>query len=56
VNQLVNLTGAWLFKASEEKLIELPEYNKHHTRTSVIRGLMANPHLPEKWHAKLYSL
>lgn len=56
VNQLVNLTGAWLFKASEEKLIELPEYNKHHTRCSVIRGLLAHPDLGISWKGQLYVL
>jgi hypothetical protein len=54
VNQLVDNAGWVLVKAAEDKLIELPEYNKHHTRCSVIRGLMAHPDLPTQWKGKLY--
>jgi len=55
-NDLIEQSVLCLIRLSKIDKFDLPEYNKHHTRASVIRGLMANPHLPEKWHAKLYSL
>jgi len=55
-NDLIEQSVLCLIRLSKIDKFELPEYNKHHTRASVIRGLMANEHLPEKWHAKLYSL
>ncbi len=53
-NDLIERVLLCLIKLSKLENFDLPEYNKHNTRSSVIRGLMANPHLPEKWHAKLY--
>lgn len=55
-NDMIERVGHGLFIAAGQGQIELPEYNKHHTRASVIRGLMANPHLSEKWKGKLYVL
>jgi len=45
-----------LFKKETAGLLKLPKYNKHHTRTSIIRGLLENPHVPLPWKAELYSL
>ena len=53
---MINAIGHCLFLGAERGDLDLPEYNKHHTRNSVIRGLLANPHLTVKWKGKLYVL
>lgn len=54
--QVIQHVTYCLFVAQRKKDIELPEYNKHHTRTSIIRGLLANTRCPDKLKAKLYCL
>jgi hypothetical protein len=54
--QLIQVTTRWLFQQQEEGLIELPEYSAHHTRTSIIRGLLKHPKMPRNWKADLYSI
>lgn len=45
-----------LFVAHRNGKLELPEYNKHHTRSAIIRGLIANKRCPDTLKAKLYCL
>lgn len=54
--ELIRLTTCFLMQLADKGKIELPEYNPRHTRTSIIRGLLANKHTPLKMRALLYSL
>ena len=53
---IVKNVGLYLFEAEDKKKIELPEYNKHHTRNSIIRGIIANPACHRKLKAVLYTV
>lgn len=55
-NSLIVNCTRYLLWAEEKEMIKLPEYNKHHTRNSIIRGLLANPAVPKSWKAQLYCL
>lgn len=54
IKNIVAQFGLYLFEAEDKKQIELPEYNKHHTRNSIIRGIIANPGCHRKLKALLY--
>lgn len=56
VQELIRFTSRWLITQEREGLIKLPEYNAHHSRTSIIRGLRAHPALPDNWKGDLYQL
>lgn len=53
---LIERCGKALFHCAEKGQIELPKYNKHYTRQSVIQGLLENEHLSISWKGKLYTL
>lgn len=53
---LLDRVGAALFAEQHLGKFDMPEYNAHHTRTSVIRGLMANPHIPVPMKGRLMVL
>lgn len=53
-NRMINAMAVYLFKQQKQGVIELPKYNKHHTRQSVINGLLQNPHLHEDAKAVLW--
>lgn len=55
-NELIQRISVALIKANRDGKIELPEYSKHHTRTSIIRGLLANKDIPAKYKGWLYCL
>jgi len=45
-----------MYRMHRQGELDLPPYNKHHTRNSIIRGLFDNPHSPEDLVATLYGL
>lgn len=45
-----------MFQMHRKGELDLPPYNKHHTRNSIIRGLIDNPHTPLNLQATLYAL
>jgi len=55
-DQIIVQAGKFLFEAQDKGKIELPEYNKHHTRNSIIRGIIANPACPRSLKAELYTI
>lgn len=55
-DRTVKYISLYLFEAEDKKEIQLPEYNKHHTRNSIVRGILANPACPRKLKAILYSV
>ncbi len=44
-NEIVDRMGQVLWLHARQNKINLPKYSKHHTRTSIIRGLLDNQHL-----------
>lgn len=48
--------GRTLFYLQKAGKIEMPEYNPFHTRTSIIRGMLANPHLSDALKGDLITL
>lgn len=55
-NTLVKWTARYLFLAQENGKVELPEYNPRHSRTSLVRGLIAHPKVTRNLKAELYFL
>jgi len=55
-NQLVEDVSAVLWLHARQGKINLPRYSKHHTRTSIIRGLLENDHLDHNMKGRLYAL
>lgn len=55
-NTVVQNTAVALIRHQSAGKIELPEYNKHHTRISIIRGLLANKTVPDNVKGWLYCL
>lgn len=53
---LLEKTGALLCAEQHAGKFDMPEYNAHHTRTSIIRGLYANPHVPIPMKGRLIVL
>lgn len=53
-NTLVKLAARYLFAAQEAGKLDLPEYNPRHSRTSIIRGLIAHPKITRNLKADLY--
>lgn len=55
-NEIVDRMGQVLWLHSRQGKINLPKYSKHHTRTSIIRGLLDNQHLDHNIKGRLYAL
>ena len=49
----INRLGHWLFLEQEAGKIELPPYNPRHSRTSIIRGIIAHPDVPVRINDEL---
>lgn len=52
--ELLDKIGWYLFIQHEKGKIELPEFNPRHSRASLIRGIIANPHVPSEYKAALF--
>lgn len=55
-NELIQYCTYVLVNHQQDGKLTLPDYNARHTRTSIIRGLLALPQLPLKQKAMLYCL
>lgn len=55
INEMCKRAAILLRDADEAGEIKMPDYNKFHTRNTVIRGLLANKNLPKPIWAELYS-
>lgn len=53
-NAVILQTAKLLFEAEDKGKIKLPPYSKHHTRNSIINGLIRNPACPRPLKAELY--
>lgn len=56
VYRFINRIGKTLIDGELKGKIELPPYNPRHSRTSIIRGLLAHPDVPANIKGELYSL
>jgi len=55
-NLALNNAGLIVYRLKKQGEIDIPEYSKHYNRQSFIRGLLANPHTPDKLAGRLIVL
>jgi hypothetical protein len=54
--QFIEDTCLKLFLHERAGLIKVPRYSKHHTRTSVMRGLLENEHVSPEMKARMWAV
>jgi hypothetical protein len=54
-NEILESIGSVLFLHAHAGKITLPKWRQHHTRISMIRGLLDNEHLDDNLKARLYA-
>jgi len=56
VQELIERVSIYIYGCHRRGEITLPKYNPHHTRRSIIQGLLDNPNTPHSICGKLYCL
>lgn len=55
-NIALSNAGMILYRLKKKGEVDIPDYSKHYNRQAFIRGLLANPHTPERLAGRLIVL